>query len=114
MRVPRIARIVSFFDLLRSTKPADPDADALAAAQAQAELALQVEIDDLLWVMKHPQGRRFVWRQLSAAGLYRPSFTGDQATTFFNEGRRALGLQLLASLDAHCPEDYMRMLQEHQ
>lgn len=61
--------------------------------------------------MSTPSGRRFVWRQLQRAGVFRSSFTGN-SQTFFNEGQRNIGLMLLTDVHEFCPEQYIPMLKE--
>lgn len=54
---------------------------------------------DLRDVLSTRQGRRFVWKQLASAGVFRLSFVhGEPETTIFNEGRRSLGLALMAEI----------------
>lgn len=60
----------------------------------------QVELDDLKWLMGSKRGRRIVWRLLSATGVYRQSYTGNGSDTFFREGARSIGLQLVEKLHA--------------
>lgn len=45
-------------------------------------------------VLKSKEGRWFLMRLLDATRLNSSSFTGN-STTFFNEGRRAIGIELL-------------------
>ena len=63
------------------------------------------------FVMSDARGRYFVWNLLEAAGLFRVSFTGN-SETFFNEGKRSLGLQLIAELEEKTPRDFLTMWQE--
>jgi hypothetical protein len=74
-------------------------------------LARQVETNDTKWLMSSKQGRRIVRRWLASAGIYQTSFTGN-SETFFREGKRALGLEILADVTKHAPEDYIAMLTE--
>lgn len=60
----------------------------------------QVELDDFKWLMSSKRGRRIVWRLLSATGVYRQSYTGNGSDTFFREGARSIGLQIVATLHA--------------
>lgn len=74
----------------------------------------QLEADeDLRFIMSSAPGRRFVWRWLEEAGVYRSSFTGN-STTFFNEGMRNMGLALLGHVHAVCPDQYAIMVKESQ
>ena len=68
---------------------------------------------DLLWLMTQREGRRFVWRLLQSCHLYETSFTGTSAT-FFREGERNVGLQVLADITRLCPDLYARMVGEQQ
>ena len=77
----------------------------------RAKLAANLEADDFKWIMSNKRGRRFVWRLLDKAGVYRSSFTGN-SETFFREGQRNLGLQILGLIHAHTPELYHVMLKE--
>lgn len=58
---------------------------------------LDREVSDLKKIISIPEGRRFIWRILSDAGIYQTSFTGN-STTFYLEGRRSLGLEVLKDL----------------
>ncbi len=73
--------------------------------------ARQVEANDWKWLLSSKQGRRFTWRLLSECGVFRSSFTGN-SETFFREGKRAVGLHMLAEISAHCPEQYALMQAE--
>ncbi len=71
------------------------------------------ELNDLRSVMDTRQGRRFIWRYLSDAGVFRQSFVFGQAdATSFNEGRRSLGLALLADIHELDPAVYLTMATE--
>lgn len=78
---------------------------------------LQREQDDqdLRVVMSTPGGRRFVRRVLALCGTYRLSFAGEQThSTAFNEGKRSIGNQLLAEVEAVSPDGFIDMLREAQ
>ena len=94
------------------TDTAGQEAEAEAVREAEKERRRQ-EVEDFKWLMAHKQGRRFVWRLLSEAGVYRSSFTGN-STTFFNEGKRNSGLMLLAEIHELTPEAYGLMLKEQR
>lgn len=49
--------------------------------------------------MRSPDGRRVLKDILAFTGIFELSFTGN-SQTFFNEGRRAVGLKILEALDA--------------
>ena len=70
-----------------------------------------IEAEDLKWIMENRRGRRFVWRLLSKAGIYRSSFTGN-STTFFQEGMRNIGLMIVHDIHEVCPDQYSVMVKE--
>ena len=92
------------------------DAELISAEQSveQAENARRQEIEDFKWVVAHAPGRRFMWRMLALSGVYRQSAVIDSSNaTFFNEGRRQLGLMLMGEFHEHSLEMHQRMVKEH-
>ena len=68
---------------------------------------------DLRDVLSTVQGRRFVWKQLEQSGVFRLSIAfGEPQRTDFNEGRRSLGLALMADIHALDPALYVQMATE--
>lgn len=101
--------------MTRSFDPLDlrGQEEAEADAREEAKLEAKIEEEDLKWVMSNKRGRRFVWRLLDRAGIYRSSFTGN-STTFFNEGQRNIGLMLVAEIHRSCPDQYTQMIKEYK
>lgn len=60
-------------------------------------------------VMASPAGRQVIWVILSMCDLYNDSFTGDNRT-FYNEGKRAVGLDILQLLEDADPNIYGNLL----
>ena len=58
-------------------------------------------------------GRRLMHRWLQDTGIYTKSYTGN-SETFYREGRRSVGLDLLAEVNRICPKDFVTMLEEQQ
>lgn len=75
------------------------------------KLEREILLNDVRHVLSSVQGRRFVWRILDMAGVYRSSFTGN-STTFFNEGARNIGLRVLSDVMDAKPEAFLLMQQE--
>lgn len=71
------------------------------------------EVDDLQKVLKNPEGRRFVWRVLSEAGIFKASFSLNSMQTAFNEGKRDIGIWLMGDVDRAEPGAYAQMQREH-
>lgn len=72
------------------------------------------EIGDFRTIVATRAGRRFIWRYLGRCGVFESSFIPEQkeAATFFREGERNIGLQLLAEINRAQPEAYALMLKE--
>lgn len=64
-------------------------------------------------VMKTRQGQEVMWEILGFCGLYDDKFTGD-SNTFYLEGKRAIGLQILDMLEMADPTIYARLLLDKQ
>lgn len=71
------------------------------------------EVADFKQVVSTKEGRRFIWRLLEEAGVYRSSFTGT-SQTFFLEGQRNMGLLLIREIHEICPDVYTLMLKEQE
>ena len=87
---------------------------AKAEQARRGKLARETEVDDLKWLMGSKRGRRIVWSHLDRAGVFRLSFNTNSMQMAFNEGQRNAGLQLLAQINTHCPEQYQAMIQEQK
>lgn len=70
------------------------------------------ETEDLQWVLSDERGRRFIWRLLDEAGVYRQPFVGDRNHTDFNCGRKDYGLKVLDMILTRAPIVYAIMLKE--
>ncbi len=68
---------------------------------------------DFKWLMDSSQGRRLVHGWLQATGVYAKSYTGN-SETFYREGRRSFGLDLLGNINTLCPPSFITMLEEQQ
>lgn len=83
----------------------------LADIRQHAKSEETLKVDDFKWLMGSKRGRRIVWRLLDETGVYRTSMTGN-SSTFFNEGRRDVGLRLMAMINDHCTAEFVLMLNE--
>lgn len=81
--------------------------------ETKAFLQRDQERKDLRAVMKTAEGRRFIWKMLGDAGVFRSSFVaGSSDATAFNEGARNYGLALLGDIMNDAPEKYLTMQKE--
>lgn len=100
------------------TKSIDPrDIRAIERQQAdqasRQKLLRDQQVADLQWLMEDARGRRIMARVLEMTGTERNSFTGS-STTFYNEGRRSVGVELEAEVRDHAFDNYITMLQEQR
>ena len=81
----------------------------MARKKTKEELEHHVLLENVRELLKTSYGKDVIWHILSFCNLYSDGFTGDNAT-FYNEGRRAVGLQLLHLLDEADPTAYARLI----
>lgn len=93
-------------------KAADPA--QIKKASERAKLTRQTELRDLLHVLDERPGRRVVWRLLAQAGVFQTSFHPSGSVVYFNEGKRQIGLTLMADIMEADPTAYLKMAQEAQ
>lgn len=103
----RVATYTDPTDLRRQEHEAE-------AEEAGARARRERELNDLRWLLGHPQGRRIVSRLLDEAGVYRSSFNTSGSVMAFAEGRRHIGLFLTAELLEASPDGYMKVLNEYR
>ncbi len=77
--------------------------------KTKAQLQRERETEELRKLLEYPIMRAFVWRLLEQCGVYHTSFTGEGATTFFNEGKRQVGLWMLEEIFASDKNAYSVM-----
>ena len=98
--------------MTEKTKPYNAaDEENVSKHKRKDQNARDRELHDLRTMMDSIEGRRFVWRLLDKAGVFRTSFTGN-STTFFNEGMRNMGLMILADVHEACADQYIQMMKE--
>lgn len=72
----------------------------------------QQELKDIEAQLGTAQGRRFLNRMLSECGVYQATFSMDHAAMSFQEGKRNLGIKILADIMEVSPKKYMVMMLE--
>ncbi|PUB87069.1 MAG: hypothetical protein DBP02_02155 [gamma proteobacterium symbiont of Ctena orbiculata] len=88
------------------------DPDQVKSRKKEAEKLLDAEYESLKYIMVDERGRTFIWWLLTQCHVYNTSFTGN-SQTFFLEGERNVGLQVIERLHAKHLDDYLRMMKEH-
>lgn len=74
--------------------------------RAGAELTIRA-------VMATRHGRRWVWCELGACGVFHSNPSRDPMQSAFTEGQRDAGLRLLKLVSSVCPQLYMTMTTEN-
>lgn len=104
-------RCVATYDDPTDLKRQERDAEA---DEAGARERRRKELDDLRWLLGHPQGRRLATRMLEEAGVYRSSFNHSGSVMAFNEGKRHIGLWLTAECLEASADGFMKVLNEYR
>lgn len=81
------------------------------AADKRRQSAETMLADAWADVLATKAGRLVVWHMLAECRLYSPTFTGNSWGNF-QEGRRAVGLEVLARIHETDPRHYILMQQE--
>ncbi len=71
------------------------------------------EMAELAKILSTPDGRRWIYGILERAHQFETTFTGNSAGTF-KEGKRALGLSVLADVMEAAPQTYITMIEENK
>jgi hypothetical protein len=80
--------------------------------EAERERLKTRQQNDLRKILNTPEGRRFIWQELSDAGIFRGSFSANASQTAFAEGQRDRGLSLLNRVNEADRNAFARMQQE--
>jgi hypothetical protein len=87
------------------------DANQVAERKTKAQRIDERRRNGLRQIMTSSDGRAWMWNLLGECGIFRSCFTGN-STTFFNEGKREVGLPIMADLTEHFPDEYLLMAKE--
>lgn len=68
--------------------------------------------DDLRAVLALPAGRRLLWRLLETCGTWKSSFHTSGQIFACNEGRRGVGVEMMAAIAEADPQAWIDMQQE--
>jgi hypothetical protein len=80
-------------------------------AEKRVKRGRERELEDMRLLLDLPPARRFMWRFLEDCGVFRSSWD-PTARIHFNEGRRDIGLKLLAEITEAAPEALLKMMNE--
>lgn len=86
----------------------------VAHGEMRARAREQDRQNAITFALSDRNGRKAVWDWLSHCGILGASFDRDPGKMAFNEGRRDVGLWMLAQLESEHPGAFALMRQEHQ
>ncbi len=93
--------------------PNASDRKSIRAAE-KAALLRDVQRREVIGeIMSTTYGRAWLWDTLATCSIFHTTFNGDALASAFQEGRRSVGLALLADILAHCPDQYITAMREH-
>ena len=67
---------------------------------------------DLEWMLLNERGRRILFRLIEDTRSFEVSFTGNSGS-YFNDGRKSVGLELFHEVMGISPESFTLMWNEH-
>lgn len=109
-----IRNIETYLEQYEKDQLSDPRAEAVEAEKKRFKLITLKLTEDVLSLAKMPQFRRFCWKILEEAGLFKMSYTrGSAEETALREGRRSVGLDVLAIIQTVDPGIFLQMQKEH-
>ena len=82
-------------------------------SKRQEKIELQEQTNDIIAVMKIPQGRRFIWRLLEKARIFSSPYAGSTNDTMLRLGEHNFGLFVMTKVIDANPDLYLLMQKEH-
>ena len=73
------------------------DEESVKEKKTKTQLRKEQEVEELKQVLSTKVGRNVLWRVLAKCGIFEGTFTGN-SNTFFKEGRRSVGIEILADI----------------
>lgn len=73
----------------------------------------QLDQEALRFLIDNAHGRRILWKVISMCGVYTRSADNSGSWTYFKEGSRAIGLNLIAEIIDADPEGYIKLQQSN-
>jgi hypothetical protein len=83
-------------------------------ASALVALKRRRELEDVRQTLRDRAGRRLLWRYLDSCGIFREVFNPNNAIMAKNEGRRTMGLEILADVMEADANALVLMMRENQ
>lgn len=95
-------------------KPLDAgDAESVGLQKREKNAREARRLEAFSRFIRDPGGREWVWDLLSTCYIFHTTFTGN-SEGFMREGKRNVGLQILADLMKVNPEAFAQMMRENK
>ena len=88
------------------------DRKSVRRAEKASLLADRARQEVIVNLMSTTFGRAWLWDILTSCHVFGQTFSPDPLMTAFAEGRRAVGLALLADVMSACPDQYITAARE--
>src|SRR6266436_9303402 len=88
------------------------DRKSIRRAEKAARQADRARQEVIVNLMSTTFGRAWLWDILTSCHVFGQTFSADPLMTAFGEGRRAVGLALLADVMSACPDQYITAARE--
>jgi hypothetical protein len=89
------------------------DEQHVKGRKTKAKIRREDQLSAMRHILEEEGGQEFFWRLLARCKLYETSFTGN-SQTFFNEGKREVGLWVLSEIVAADPAAYAKMMMKNE
>jgi len=85
---------------------------SIRAAEKAARIRDRERREIITQIMVSSPGRAWLWDRLSECNIFSTTHTADPYASAFQEGRRSVGLSLLADIMAYCPDQFIQAMRE--
>ena len=82
-------------------------------SKAAEKREAQEERNDVIAVMSTAPGRRYIWRLLERAGVFRTPYRGSTNDTMVRIGNHSVGVEIMTEVIEANAELYLLMQKEH-
>jgi hypothetical protein len=69
----------------------------------------QLDNEAYRFLLDNPHGRRILWKLISSCGVYSRDADNSGSWTYFKDGARSVGLNLIADICESDPEGYIKL-----
>jgi len=87
------------------------DPQVVRKKKRKFELDHEQSIEEFRHVLDTREGRAVIWRILELCGVFKQSYTGNPEDTFFNEGKRKVGLEIRLMFEELGPSHGTKMFE---